>query len=127
MATITKIFNEVTTEFTGGNDQALVSLKAATSAVSVLVRAETLTAFNKNGRAQLCFVTSPDALTGLSIAQLKSKFNGVIKTVDVYLNADVGFVSAESDVFSVSGLYFGAWLETVDIAKLKVSAWVAEF
>ena len=92
MATITKIFNEVTTAFTGGNDQALVSLNAATSAVSVLVRAETLSAFNKIGRAQLCFVTSPDALTGLSIAQLKSKFNGVIKTVDVYLNADVGFV-----------------------------------
>ena len=127
MATVTKIFNEVTTAFTGGNDQALVTLGAATSAVSVMVRAETLTAFNKNGKLQLCFVASPDALTGLSIAQLKAKFNGVIKTVEVYVNADVGFASAESDVFSVSGLYFGAWIESVDIAKLKVSAWVAEF
>lgn len=127
MATITRIFNEVTTEFTGGNDQALVSLNAATSAISVLMRVETLSAFSALGKVQLCFVTSPDALTGLSIAQLKSKFNGLIKTVDVYCNPDVGFNSIESDVFSVSGLYFGAWLETESIAKLKVSAWVAEF
>lgn len=127
MATITKIFNEVTTEFIGGNDQALVTLNAATSAVSVLLRAETLSAFSALGKVQLCFVTSPDALTGLSIDQLKAKFNGLIKTVEVYCNPDVGFNSLESDVFSISGLYFGAWIETASIAKLKVSAWVAEF
>lgn len=127
MSINTQLFDEVTTEFTGGNDLFIGPLTSTTSSINPLLQVETVNSPGIDG-VSLFFVTSPYALTGKSIAQLKKEFLGTIREIRLIPDAVPGQMRCVSgDVFSVDGNYFAAWLETKSIASIKVSAWLNEY
>lgn len=127
MSINTQLFNAVTTAFTGGNDLYIGSLNAGSASINPLLQVETVTSPGING-VSLFFVTSPYALTGKSIAQLKKEFLGTIQELRLVPSEIPGQMRTVSgDVYSVDGNYFAAWLETSSIASVKVSAWLNEY
>lgn len=127
MSINTQLFNEVTTEFTGGNDLYLGTLNAASASINTLLKVETVKSPGLDG-VTLYFVTSPYSLAGKSIATLKKEFLGTIQEIRLVPEVNPGQARCVSgDVYSVDGNYFAAWLETSSIASVKVSAWLNEY
>lgn len=127
MSINTQLFNEVTTEFTGGNDLYLGTLDSATASINPLLQVETVKSPGLGG-VSMYFVTSPYTLAGKSIAMLKKEFQGTIQEVRLVPSEVPGQMRTVSgDVYSVDGNYFAAWLETSSIASVKVSAWLNEY
>jgi len=126
MATVTALFTAVTGVFTGGNDQALLSLNAATNNVGVVLRVENILPVPIIDNVSLYYVTSPDLIGALTIPQLKAKFGGLVKEIQLPVPAVQGFFHRRSFAEPVNGLFFAAWLETTQIGSLKLSAWAVE-
>ena len=127
MSINTQLFNAVTGSFTGNNDLYIGALNSSTSSINPFFQVETVQSPGLEG-ASLYFVTSPYALTGKSIADLKKEFLGTICEVRVNPDQTPGQRRCVSgDVYSVDGNYFAAWLETSAVAKVKLSAWLNEF